>query len=266
MEVTAAGAPGISRQDLVRARRLLAAAGCIAAPEEARELVAAAAGDPELLARLVQRRTTGEPLPWITGTLVFCGCRLTLAPGVFVPRWQSEQLAERAAELLPPDGRAVDLGTGSGAIARVLRERRPRAQVLGSELDPGAAECARGNGVEVVLGNLFEPLPAEWRGSLDLVVGALPYVPTRELDFLPRDVRAFEPLLALDGGADGLGLVRDAVLGAASWLRRGGHLVLEVGGDQPRALAVLMRGAGFHRVRVAHDPDGDPRAVESRRR
>ena len=124
------------------ATRRLAAAGCVAAEEEAEELAAAALEDVELLGALVDRRTTGEPIAWITGTSVFCGRSVTVTPGVYVPRWQSERLAERAAALLPPEGRAIDLGTGSGAIACVLLDRHPAASVLGTESDPVAAQCA----------------------------------------------------------------------------------------------------------------------------
>jgi release factor glutamine methyltransferase len=252
--------PRISLSD---AKRRLAAAGCIAAGEEAAELAVAAMGDEELLASLVERRTTGEPLAWITGVAHFCGCSVTVTPGVFVPRWQSESLAERAAELLPPGGRAIDLGTGSGAIAMVLMARRPGASVVGVDSDSIAAQCARRNGVNVVEGNLFAAVPPSWKGTVDMIVGVLPYVPTDEIPYLPRDVPAFEPLAALDGGSDGLFLIRRAVSESREWLRDGGYLLLEAGGDQPRALAPLLEDAGFGSVRVTADADGDPRSVEA---
>jgi len=245
------------------AARCLAAAGCVAADEEVELLAAAANGDEELLLQLVERRTTGEPLAWITGVAQFCDCSVAVTPGVFVPRWQSERLAERAAQLLPPQGRAIDLGTGSGAIAMVLMARRPGASVVGVESDPRAAECARKNGVTVLQGDLFEAAPRTWKGSVDLVVGVLPYVPTGEIPYLPRDVPAFEPLSALDGGSDGLGLIRRAVNESREWLRDGGHILLETGGDQPRALTPVLERAGFGAVRVALDEDGDPRSVEA---
>ncbi len=253
----------LGRPDLEAAARRLAAAGCISAGEEAQELAAAARGDRERLAQLVTRRTTGEPLAWITGGVEFCGLRVGVAPGVFVPRWQSERLAERAAELLPSRGRAIDLGTGSGAVACVLRDRRPAAEVIGTERDPLAAECARGNGVTVVVGDLFEGVPPDWRGTVDVVVGVLPYVPTAEIEFLPRDVRTFEPGLALDGGQDGLDLVRRAAAEASSWLRAGGRLLLEVGGGQPEVLAATLTATGFGPPEVMFDEDGDPRGLEA---
>jgi release factor glutamine methyltransferase len=255
--------PGPLKAALSAATHRLAIAGCVAAQEEAELLVAAAHGDEELLVELVDRRTTGEPLAWITGGAQFCECSVAVTPGVFVPRWQSERLAERAAQLLPPQGRALDLGTGSGAIAMVLMARHPEASVVGVEPDPLAAECARRNGVTVVQGDLFEAAPPSWKGSVDLVVGVLPYVPTGEIPYLPRDVPAFEPLSALDGGGDGLRLIRRAVKESRDWLCDGGHILLEIGGDQPRALNPVLEMAGFGSVRVALDEDGDPRSVEA---
>ncbi|HUY25312.1 MAG TPA: HemK/PrmC family methyltransferase [Candidatus Saccharimonadales bacterium] len=248
---------------LSEATRRLSAAGCVAAEEEAAELAAAAKGDAELLAALVERRTTGEPLAWITGATQFCDCSMAITAGVFVPRWQSERLAERAAELLPARGRAIDLGTGSGAVAMVLMARRPEAKVVGVESDPIAAQCARRNGVRVVEGDLFDAVPTTWKGTVDVIVGVLPYVPTAEIPYLPRDVPAFEPLVALDGGSDGLLVVRRAVIESREWLRDGGHLLLEIGGDQPRVLIPVLELAGFGSIRVTVDEDGDPRGVEA---
>jgi len=255
--------PAISRQDLSEATRRLAAAGCVAPREEAEEIVAAARGDHDVMWGLVERRTGGEPLAWITGTVVFCGCPVTILPGVYVPRWQSEPLARRAAALLTGDGRAIDLGTGSGAIARVLLDRHPGASVLGTELEPVAVRCAQRNGVTVVQGDLFGGVPASWRSTVDVAVGVLPYVPTDQLAYLPRDVRAFEPVFALDGGPDGLTPVRRAVAEAYQWLRPGGHLLLEVGGDQPDAIVSDLEAAGFDAIGVIGDVDGDPRGIEA---
>jgi release factor glutamine methyltransferase len=243
--------------------RRLTAAGCVAPAEEAEELAVAARGDDETLAALVGRRSTGEPLAWITGRAAFCGRSVLLAAGVYVPRWQSGPLAERAAALLPLAGRAIDLGTGSGAIACLLLDRRPGASVIGTELDPVAARCARQNGVTVAEGDLFEAVPASWEGTVDVVIAVLPYVPTGEIAYLPRDVLAFEPKAALDGGDDGLEVVRRAVSESRRWLRSGGHLLIEVGGDQPDALVPILEGAQFGSVRITCDADGDPRGVEA---
>lgn len=236
----------------------LAGGGFVAPGEEAAELIAAAAGDAARLEALVARRETGEPLAWITGTTEFCGLTLRVDPGVYVPRWQSEALAERAAALLPADGVAIDLCTGCGALAAVLRARRPGARVVASDLDERAVACARANGVEAYAGDLFAPLPAV---RADVVAGVVPYVPTGELRLLQRDTLAFETPLSYDGGADGLGVLRRAVAGAARVLRPGGWLVLELGGDEADALEF----AGFGAVEVLRDEDGDVRGVEAQR-
>ncbi len=186
--------------------RALAGAGCVAADEEAVELVASAP-DADSLEALVARRVAGEPLAWLTGTSRFCGTDVAVDPGVYVPRWQSETLAERAASLLPDRGTAVDLATGSGAIALVLSRRRPGARVVGTDVDPRAVACARRNGVTVLEGPLDDPLPDDLAGRVDVLCGVLPYVPTGALHLLPRDVLAYEPRRALDGGPDGLGPV-----------------------------------------------------------
>ena len=138
---------------------LLSGAGFVAAEEETYELLACAAGDVELLDSLVGRRLTGEPLAWITGSVSFCGLEVRVDPGVYVPRWQSEPLARRAVERLPATGAAIDLCTGTGAIARTLTTDRPDARVVASDVDERAGACAAANGVEVYRGDLFAPMP-----------------------------------------------------------------------------------------------------------
>ena len=207
------------------------------------------------------RRTSGEPLAWITGSIRFCSLKIAVDVGVYVPRWQSEALALRAADLLPVQGTAVDLCTGSGAVARVLSELRPGAHVVATECDPRAAACARRNGVDVRRGHLFDPLPDDLTGTVDVVVGVVPYVPTEALHLLPRDVLSFEPLAALDGGPDGLDVVTEVVGTSSRWIRSGGWLLLEIGGDQVGATRGLFAAAGFGEIAVLTDGDGDPRAV-----
>ncbi len=242
---------------------LLWRAGFVAADEEAAELLDRAGGDDGLLDALVARRLTGEPLAWITGTVTFCGVEVRVAQGVYVPRWHSEALAERAAALLPAGGAAVDLCTGTGAVACVLREARPGARVVGTDLDPAAVACARSNGVEAYAGDLFGPVPGELRGRVDLVVGIVPYVPTPGLEYLQRDTLTFESPRAYDGGPDGMALVRRAVREAVAFLRPGGTILLELGADQPDLLAADLAGAGYSPAGVLADEDGDVRGVEA---
>jgi release factor glutamine methyltransferase len=183
--------------------------------------------------------------------------------GVYVPRAQTEELARRAGAALPPSGRAVDLCTGSGAVAAHLRHEVPTALVVGTDIDPAAAACARRNGVVAVVADLDPPLRAV--GGVDVVTAVAPYVPTDELRLLPADVQRHEPRLALDGGDDGLHLARRVVTAAARLLRPGGSLLLEVGGHQDEALAPWLGESGFVEVGWWHDAEGDLRGVIARR-
>lgn len=249
---------------LAELTEVLERAGFVAAEEEAAELLSAA-GDAPALDAMVARRLTGEPLAWITGRVRFCGLDLRIEPGVYVPRWQTEQIARRAAARLPADGVAVDLCTGCGAVAAVLRAARPEARVVATDVDGRAVACALGNGVEVYEGDLFDPLPGDVRrpGAVDLVVGVVPYVPTPALDLLPRDTLMFESSVSYDGGPDGTATLRRVVAGAPSVLRSGGALVLELGGDEADALAGDLAAHGFAEVTVLHDEDGDVRGIEA---
>lgn len=241
----------------------LSAAGFIAAEEEAHELLAYAAGDTKLLDSLLRRRLTGEPLAWIIGSISFCGVQIRIDPGVYVPRWQSEALARRAVERLPADGLAIDLCTGSGAIARILTRNRPGARVVASDVDDRSVACAMANGVEVYRGDLFAPIPSELKGRVDVVVGVVPYVPAPELPLLQRDTFAFESPLAYDGGQDGTDILRRVLRDSPRFLRRGGALLLELGGDQADALGGDLARLGYVDVSVLTDDEGDVRGIEA---
>jgi release factor glutamine methyltransferase len=242
---------------------VLAAAGFLAAEEEAGELVARAAGDGALLDAMVARRLTGEPLAWITGSTLFCDLVIRVDPGVYVPRWQSEPLARRAAARLPGNGVAIDLCTGSGAIAATLMHLRPGARVVASDIDVRAVACAVSNGVKAYPGDLFAPLPAGLEGRVDVVVGVVPYVPTPELPLLQRDTFTFESTLAYDGGRDGTDILRRVITDSRRFLRSGGALLVEVGGDQQEALGTELSRLGYSAVGLLVDEDGDVRGVEA---
>ena len=244
---------------------LLARAGFVAADEEADELLAAAGGDAARLDALVARRLTGEPLAWITGTTTFCGLEIHVEPGVYVPRWQTEALVRRAAERLPADGAAIDLCTGSGAIAKTLMALRPRARVVAADVDERAVACARANGVDAYHGDLFAPLPRELEGSVDVVVAVVPYVPTPDLPLLQRDTLTFESPLSYDGGGDGTAILRRVIAESLRFLRPGGALLLELGAGQPELLADDLERAGYADVTVLVDEDGDVRGIEATR-
>jgi release factor glutamine methyltransferase len=235
----------------------------VAADEEARELVASTGGDTDSLHARADRRLTGEPLAWITGTVAFGDRRVVVHPGVYVPRWQSLELAWRAAARLPEDGIALDLCTGSGAIGTTMLSARPAAQILATDADERAVVCARANGVDARRGDLFDPVPPSFRGATDVVVAVVPYVPSTELRLLPRDTLDFEDADHYDGGRDGADVLRRVVTEAPAFLRPGGALLLELGGDQDGLLRPLLDERGYRGVETWCDEDGDVRGVEA---
>ncbi len=249
--------------DLQALAALLSSAGFIASEEEAAELLDSAAGDAVRLDSLVSRRLTGEPLAWIIGRVSFCGLEIRVDPGVYVPRWQSEPLARRAVERLPATGAAIDVCTGTGAIAKTVATGRPGARVVASDVDERAVACAAANGVEVYRGDLFAPLPRALEGHIDVVVGVVPYVPTPALPLLQRDTFAFESPLAYDGGRDGTDILRRVLRDSPRFLRRGGGLLLELGGQQADALRDDLAALGYVAVSVLRDEDGDVRGIEA---
>jgi release factor glutamine methyltransferase len=238
----------------------LASAGCVAPEEEARELQARVPDDRTLEDWLL-RRERGEPLAWITGATTFCGRRIHVDPGVYVPRLQSEELARRAAALLPDGGRAVDLCTGCGAIAVTMSAVCPSATVVGVDLDPLAVANARRNGVESVRADLGDALRSN---TFDVVTCVAPYVPTGALRLLPSDVLRYEPSLALDGGDEGLDVLRRVVVSAARLLRPAGWLLLEVGGSQDEGLESALDDSGFGTVETWVDEADDLRGLAAR--
>lgn len=241
----------------------LAGAGFVAAEDEAEELIAHAAGDSVILTASIERRLTGEPLAWITGRVSFCGIDVRVDAGVYVPRWQSEPLAQRAASRLPASGTAVDLCTGSGAVAKVLKVRRPGARVIATDIDERAVSCAVGNSIEVYRGDLFAPLNPELEGHVDVITGIVPYVPSRALHLLPRDTLTFEPPLFYDGGTTGTTVLRRIISESPRFLRPGGALLLELGAEQGDELASVLAEHGFGTTAAFADHEGDIRGIEA---
>ena len=279
--------PALTRRRELRdwATRELAAAGCVSARAEADWLLEEAP-DEQALRALVARRVAGEPLQYVIGWAPFGRLRLAVGPGAFVPRPETEGLADRAATRLraapaPPEGSgeprggvpvrpvAVDLCTGSGAIACFLATEVPGARVLATELDPGALAWARDNaerfGVELLAGDLDAPLPAELAGRVDVLCANVPYVPSGAIATLPTDVRDHEPRLALDGGPDGLDVLRRLAPRAVHWLAPEGTLLCEIGEDQAEAATALLVAAGLAGVAVHPDLVGRDRVLEGTR-
>ncbi|MER6910974.1 putative protein N(5)-glutamine methyltransferase [Streptomyces sp. NPDC000594] len=232
----------------------LRAAGCVFAEEEARLLLTAAeAPGPGLLAALLARRISGEPLEHVLGWAEFRGARYAVDPGVFVPRPRTAFLVDRAAALaprgLPGTPVVVDLCCGSGALGAALTAELGGAELHSADIDPPAVECARRNVAPaagtVYEGDLCAPLPRRLRGRVDLLLANVPYVPTAEIRLLPAEARDHEGHLALDGGADGLDVLRRVAAEAPGWLAPGGSFLCETGERQAAEAVRIIRAAGL---------------------
>jgi release factor glutamine methyltransferase len=242
----------VNEPQLVAALR---AAGCVFADEEARLLVGEASSPGELMA-WAARRMAGEPLEHVVGWAAFDGLRIAVDPGVFVPRRRSELVVQVAAR--EPADLVVDLCCGSAAFGAALARRWPTAEVHAADSDPVAVECARRNlpSERVHEGDLYAGLPGDLRGRVDLLVANAPYVPTDAIATMPRDVRDHEHPDALDGGSDGLDVLRRVAADAPAWLRRGGRLVVETGRDQADRMASLVNELGMSAVVETDDELG----------
>jgi release factor glutamine methyltransferase len=233
---------------LATTARTLAAAGCVWSADEAAVLVNAAASPAELAA-MVERRAAGAPLELVVGWVDFCGVRITLADGVFVPRLRSEFIVAVAGRLMPDGGVVVDMCCGSGAIGVALATRATGVRLHAVDVDDAAVACARRNvaavGGRAYCGDLYDALPRDLAGGVDLVVANAPYVPTEEIAYLPAEARRYEPAHALDGGGDGTQTQRRVIEGAREWLRPGGSLAVETSRRQAGLTAAHVVAAGF---------------------
>lgn len=235
----------------------LRAAGCVFAEDEAR-LILAAARTPEDLAAMVERRATGVPLELVVGWAEFSGLRIALDPGVFVPRRRTEFLVEQALAQVPDASVVVDLCCGSGAVGAALAQALGDIELHAADIDPAAVRCARRNvaafGGQVHEGDLFAALPEELRGRVDILAANVPYVPSDEVGLLPAEARDHEPLVALDGGADGLDVLRRVTAEAPKWLAPGGCLLVETSERQaPTALDAFARSGLKARLVVSEE-------------
>lgn len=244
----------------------LRAAGCVFAEEEARLLVEAASSPAEL-DDLARRRESGLPLEHVVGWVAFRGLRIPVDPGVFVPRRRTELLVDEAARLLTSTSAdrarrapgvplvVVDLCCGCGALGFALaHELRATGgdgavELHAADVDPVAVRCARRVVAQVggraYLGDLYDALPASLRGRVDVLLANVPYVPGTAIALMPPEARLHEPRTALDGGPDGLAVLRRVAAEAASWLAPGGHLLVETGDDQVAAALDSFREAGL---------------------
>ena len=218
--------------------------------------------------RALCRRCTGEPLQHLTGRQQFRRLELEVRPGVFVPRPETEILAEAGLTAVDDvrDPVVVDVGTGTGAVALAIKSERSGASVWATDISPEAVDLARQNAdsleldVAVLQGDLLDPLPRDLLRTVDLVISNPPYVATEEFESLPPEVRA-DPELALLGGTD---VHRRLVEESPRWLKTGGVLVVEIGAMQGDEVAALFGDGAFEAVRVLPDLAGRDRVVIGR--
>lgn len=230
----------------------LRSAGCVFAEDEA-ELLISAAQSPAELTAMVDRRVDGLPLEQVLGWAQFCGLRIAVEPGVFVPRRRTEFLVRHAAALAPPTGArrtvVVDLCCGSGALGAALGALLDSVEVYAVDIDPVAVRCARRNLTtidgQVFCGDLYAALPTTLHGRVDVLVANAPYVPTDEVALLPPEARAHEPNVALDGGSDGLDILRRVTAEAPRWLAPGAALLVETSERQAPQLVTAAALAGL---------------------
>ena len=242
----------------------LRAAGCVFAEVEAHLLVTEASTPADLDA-MVNRRIAGLPLEQILGWAEFSGLRISVQPGVFVPRLRTEFLTRRAIQLAKRRHSPIvlDLCCGSGAIGVAIAAHVSPLDLIAADIHPAAVECARrniaGRGV-VFEGDLFEPIPFELRGRIDIVVANAPYVPSTMVEMMPPEARLHEPRLTFDGGEDGLDLHRRIAGEAPSWLTSGGHLLMECSERQAPIVVEIFSTCGLA-VQVARREESDSTVV-----
>ena len=219
---------------------------------------------PADLVALVDRRAAGVPLEHILGWAQFCGLRIAVEAGVFVPRRRTESLVREAAALARPGAVVLDMCCGVGAAGAALAAVFDRVEVYAADIDPAAVRCARRNlaaaGGRVYLGDLYEPLPVTLRGRVDVLIANAPYVPTGAIGLMPPEARIHEAQVALDGGPDGLDVLRRVAAGAAHWLTPGGHLLIETSRSQAARAVAFVTESGLT-ARVVSSADLDATAV-----
>ncbi len=238
----------------------LRAAGCVFAEDEA-DLLIAAAPTADQLDDMVERRASGLPLEHVIGWAEFCGLRVAVGPGVFVPRRRSEflvgQAIAAARQSASPGGPwlIVDLCCGSGAVGVAVAAGLSTlggVELHAADIEPAAVQCARANvaavGGTAYQGDLYDPLPPELRGRVAVLVVNAPYVPTGEIAMMPPEARLHEPLVALDGGPDGVMIHRRVASAAPYWLAPDGCLLIETSERQAPQTAAAMTAAGLTAV------------------
>lgn len=233
--------------------------------------------DLKKLSGLLNQRCRRIPLQHLLGTVSFCGLEMKVNPNVLIPRPETEQLAEKAWNLVrtmeeagtnPPV--VLDLGTGSGCLAICIAAHCPNANIYASDISTAAIEIAMGNAlrhglatrVHFVSGDLFCALPPGRR--LDVIVSNPPYIPTEEIDSLAPEVRNHDPHLALDGGPDGLHFYRRIATESRPVVRTGARILMEIGCEQAPAIESIFGEAGWRIETVENDYTQRPRFIQAR--
>ncbi len=237
----------------------LRAAGSVFAEDEADLLLAEAKSD-GTLESMIQQRVDGLPLEQIVGWAEFCGLRIKVVPGVFIPRPRSEFMVREAIKITHHGDSVVDLCCGSGALGLALIAAVPEIKLYATDIEPAAVVCARLNldstNGQVFMGDLFDGLPTLIKGKVDLIMANAPYVPTESIEFMPQEARLYEPLVTLDGGVDGHAVQRRVAGTAVDWLAPGGQLIMETSQRQARATVAILEHSGFV-VDAKYDPETD---------
>jgi release factor glutamine methyltransferase len=222
----------------------LRAAGSVFAEDEAR-LMIQEAPDTKVLASMLERRSEGEPLQQILGWATFASQRVSIAPGVFVPRRRTEFLFLQAAKYAERGDVVLDMCCGAAPIAMALSSVKRKIELHCTDIDPVAIECAdknlEGTGAMTYVGDLFEPLPVVLRGRINVLVANAPYVPSAAIETMPAEARKYEARATLDGGEDGLDFQRRIAEEAPGWIKRNGCLMFETSESQAEESLEICR-------------------------
>jgi release factor glutamine methyltransferase len=234
----------------------------------------------EALEKMIQRRISGEPLQYILEHQEFWSIDFKVDPRVLIPRPETELLVEQSLLILSENSLSgipsvLEIGTGSGAIAIALAKEGKNIFLVATDISRGALVLAKENAesagvqhrIEFVNGDLFGPLcPSKGRKPFDLILSNPPYVVRPEMELLAREVRDYEPTIALDGGEDGLEFYRRIITGAPFYLREGGWLLLEIGHGQGEKVAEqIERSAAFLKPQILPDLSGIERVVKAQK-
>lgn len=242
-------------------------AGCVFAEDEA-DVLLATTSDPATLDEMMSRRAGGAPLEQVVGWADLAGVRVVVHPRVFVPRRRTEALVRAAVAVTRPGANVLDLCCGTGAIGAAIATAVTGVRLWASDVDPVAVRCARQNlvalGADVRQGDVDDAVPGHLRGSVDVIVANVPYVPSAEVDYLPTEARLHEPRSTLDGGIDGLDVLRRVAARAPYWLRPGGWFFAECALRQAEIAGAVLHESGLISS-VAEDSDLEVAVAAGRR-